>query len=181
MCKYAYYDSNEKIRQKIYCRQTGKTCLYSKYCVKVGKFIPSDGMENCFMALKEIKKVPNGANRVRFVKRGYLYVEIGDKVVKIKNDKIGEADFVYARQKDGAYEASLNPFVEEVVIVEEAVDNDTVTEEIVEDTDTEEIETEVDTEETDVEEDTEAVEIEEDVVVEDDIPKKKRTYNRKRK
>ena len=177
MCKDAYYDSNEKIRQKIYCRQTGKTCLYSKYCVKVGKFIPSDGMENCFMALKEIKKVPNGANRVRFVKRGYLYVEIGDKVVKIKNDKIGEVDFVYVRQKDGVYEASLNPFVEEVVVVEEAVDNDTVTEEIVEDTNTEEIETE----EINSEEETEVVENEEDVVIEDDVPKKKRTYNRKRK
>ena len=125
MCDYAYYDSKETFRQKIYCKHNGKICLYSKYCVKVGKFIPNDGMENCFMALEENKKVPNGARRVRFIKKGFLYIEMDNGVIKVKSDTINEADYVYVRKTNGEYEISLTPFMEEEVVapVEDEIDN----------------------------------------------------------
>ena len=55
MCKYSYYDTTSS-RQPIYCILNNKPCVYSQYCVKVGKFIEKDGMESCFMALQELKK-----------------------------------------------------------------------------------------------------------------------------
>lgn len=112
MCDYAYYDDKETFRPKLYCKlQKGKQCLYSQYCIKVNKFIPSSGMENCFMIIEENKKnIPSGSYYVRFTRKGYIYVEIGDTVKKIK-DTIGTVDnYIFLRQVGDEYEISLEPF-----------------------------------------------------------------------
>lgn len=189
MCDYAYYDSKETLRQKIYCKHNGKICLYSKYCVKVGKFVPSEGMENCFMALNENKKIPNGARRVRFIKKGFLYIEMDNGVIKIKNDTINEADYVYVRKTNEEYEISLTPFVEEVIepVVENVVDDivltdiDEETEKEIFDDDTKEESNEEDIIKDTSDEDKEEEEEEIEETVEESAPKKKRTYNKKRK
>lgn len=168
MCDYAYYNPKEILRQKIYCKHNGKICLYSKYCVKVGKFVPSDGMENCFMALNENKKIPSGARRVRFIKKGFLYIEMDNGVIKVKNNTINEVDYVYVRKTNGEYEVSLSPFVEEVVITPVENEIDDAIEPIIIDDDLDN-----DANEENVEE-----EIPEEEVVK---PKKKRRYNRKKK
>jgi hypothetical protein len=66
------------------------------------------------MALEETRKtIPNGAYYVRFVRKGFAYVEINDKVVKIKDD-IGIDNYVYLRlNENGEYETSLQPFTTE--------------------------------------------------------------------
>ena len=185
MCDYAYYNPKETLRQKIYCKHNGKICLYSKYCVKVGKFVPSDGMENCFMALNENKKIPSGARRVRFIKKGFLYIEMDNGVIKIKNNTINEADYVYVRKTNGEYEVSLSPFVEEVVepVVENVVDDMISTD--VNETEKEIFDNDIDEESDeenvieDMSDENKEEEIEE--TVEESAPKKKRTYNKKRK
>lgn len=174
MCDYAYYDSKETFRQKIYCKQNGKICLYSKYCVKVGKFIPNDGMENCFMALNENKKIPSGARRVRFIKKGFLYIEMDNGVIKVKSDTINEADYVYVRKTNGEYEISLTPFIEEEVIMPVENEIDDATEPIIIDDDLNN-----DVNEENVEEEMpEEKEIVDETI--ESAPKKKRT-NKKRK
>jgi hypothetical protein len=59
------------------------------------------------------KRIPNGANYVRFIKNGFLYVEYNDSVVKIKNP-FNEADVtnhVYVKE-DASHnlKLSLQPF-----------------------------------------------------------------------
>ena len=118
MCKYTYYDETNS-RKPIYCKLNNKICIYSQYCVKVGRFIPKENMENCFMAIAESKKnIPNGSNYVRMIDKGYLYIEIEDRVIKVK-DTIGNVkDYVYLRQINGEYQISLTPFVENKVVEE---------------------------------------------------------------
>lgn len=110
MCKYSYRDENN-VRQPIYCKVTKKQCIYSQYCNKVGKFIEKNGMENCFISMEEANRnIPKGAYYVRFSKKGYLYVEIDNKVVKIL-DTIGTVkNYVYLKDNNGEYEISLTPF-----------------------------------------------------------------------
>jgi hypothetical protein len=81
--------------------------------VKVGRYIDKEGMENCFMALEELKKnIPNDANFVRFVDEGYIYVEVDDRVVKIKDTLGNVTNYVYLKKINGDYQISLTPFVE---------------------------------------------------------------------
>ena len=84
MCEYAYYNKNKQL----YCKLNDKMCLFSKYCMKQNKYIHREGADNCYMALEESKrKIPNDACYVRFVRKGFVYVEIGDKVIKKTEDK----------------------------------------------------------------------------------------------
>ena len=114
MCKYAFYGEGDS-RPQIYCKLNNQVCLFSKFCVNQGRYIHREGVENCHMAQAEQnKKIPNGAYYVRFVKKGYAYVEIDiNKVVKVK-DTIGNiTNYVYLRNINGEYEMSLQPFQEE--------------------------------------------------------------------
>jgi hypothetical protein len=63
------------------------------------------------MAIEEQNRhIPNGAYYVRFVRKGYVYVEIGNSVKMIK-DTIGNIkNYVYLRDNNGEYEMSLTPF-----------------------------------------------------------------------
>lgn len=110
MCEYSYYEDGEKPR--LYCKLNKKACIFSKYCIKQKKYIHKEGVDNCYMAINEKRKIiPNGAYYVRFVRKGYVYVEIDDKVIKIK-DTIGNiTNYVYLQQNEqGEYTISLTPF-----------------------------------------------------------------------
>ena len=113
LCKYAFY-GEEKSRPQIYCKLNNKHCLFSKFCVNQGKYIHKEGVESCYMITEENKKqIPEGAYYVRFVKKGFAYVELTrDKVVKVK-DTIGEiTNYVYLTMQNGEYIISLKPFEE---------------------------------------------------------------------
>lgn len=117
MCPYAYYNEEEK-KSKIYCKINDGICLFSRYCIKVDKYVLKDNMESCYiMAENEKKKnTPQGANYVRFVRNGYLYVEFEDRVVKIKDTLGNVTNYVYVRKTDNDYEISLTPFVNNIAI-----------------------------------------------------------------
>lgn len=111
MCEYSYYDETNS-RKPIYCNLNDRPCIYSKYCTKVGKFIPNDDMENCFMATEERNKnIPEGANYVRFTNKGKLYVEYGNRVVAVTDTIGNDPTYVYIRQVNGEYQVSATPFV----------------------------------------------------------------------
>ncbi len=108
MCEFAYYDNN-----KLYCQLNKDVCLYSKFCDRQRKYIHRDGVENCYMAIEaKKKKIPQGSCYVRFIKKGFAYIEYGDKILKIK-DTIGVSNYVYVFEKDGDYQISLTPFKKE--------------------------------------------------------------------
>lgn len=108
MCQYAFYKNGEN---KLYCNINNQMCLYSKFCSKQQKYIHREGAENCYMAIEEQNRhIPDGAYYVRFVLKGYAYVEIGNSVKMIK-DTIGNIkNYVYLRDNNGEYEMSLTPF-----------------------------------------------------------------------
>lgn len=110
MCEYAYYENNTS-KPQIYCKINNKPCLFSKFCIKQNKYIHREGVDDCYMALEEKKKtIPNGSYYVRFVKNGFAYIEIDNKVIKVK-DTVGNIDnYVYLQQIDGQYQISLTPF-----------------------------------------------------------------------
>lgn len=110
MCMYSFYNEREN-SSRLYCKLTNDICMYSKFCTKQNKYIHREGEEKCFMALEANKKqIPNGAYYVRFVRKGYVYIEIDDKVIKVK-DTIGNIDnYVYLQDNNGEYKISLTPF-----------------------------------------------------------------------
>lgn len=116
-CQYGFYKNNEVNRPRLYCKITNDLCVYSKLCLKpsVNKYIFNDRVDDC-MIKKENERytIPNGAYLVRFVKNGYVYVEVNDKVLKIKYDANDTVNYVYIKEKsDGTYEASTTPFITE--------------------------------------------------------------------
>lgn len=116
MCEYAFYNNiNNSKHPQLYCKITNKICLFSKFCTKQNKYIHREGAETCYMALERKinnSQIPLDAYHVRFVRKGYVYVEIENKVEKIKNtlgDKV--TDYVYLeKQQDNTYKISLTPF-----------------------------------------------------------------------
>ena len=61
-------------------------------------------------SLEENKKqIPNGSHYVRFVRKGYAYVEIDNKVVKIKDTLGNINNYVYIAVQNGQYIISLSP------------------------------------------------------------------------
>ena len=113
MCKYAFYEEG-KDKPQIYCKLNNQVCLFSKFCVNQNKYIHREGAETCFMAsFEEQKKIPSGSHYVRFIKKGFLYVELNpDRVIKVQDTLGNVTNYVYLRENDGKYEISLTPFVE---------------------------------------------------------------------
>lgn len=114
MCKYAFY-GEEISRPQIYCKLNNQVCLFSKFCVNQGKYIHKEGVENCYMLEQESKrKIPNDSYYVRFVLKGYAYVELSsDKVIKVKDTLGNIENYVYLKFDNGEYIPSLTPFKEE--------------------------------------------------------------------
>lgn len=112
MCQYSYYNANETDRPKLYCKLNNGRCIYAKLCMRLDKFIIQDDIAGeCYLMNEELKKnIPEGANYVRFEKKGYLYVELEDTVIKVK-DTIGTpTNYVYLKKYKDEYKISLTPF-----------------------------------------------------------------------
>lgn len=117
MCKYAFYEEG-KSQPQIYCKLNNQICLFSKFCVNQNRYIHREGVETCFMALFETKKqIPSGSYYVRFIKKGFLYVELdSNRVVKIQDTLGNVTDYVYLKENNGKYEISLTPFTDTIPI-----------------------------------------------------------------
>ena len=124
-CSYAYYIDEGKPQARIYCKITNTMCMYSRFCVNANKYLPKDKeMESCVLIMDNKRdKIPHGSCYIRFIRRGYLYVEIDNKVVKIPNTlKREDIDYVYVRKLNDKYEISLTPFTYEIQSTETKVE-----------------------------------------------------------
>ena len=100
-------------------------CMYSRFCVNANKYLPKDKeMESCVLIMENKReKIPSGSCYIRFIRKGYLYVEIDNKVVKIPNTlKREDIDYVYVRKVNDKYEVSLIPFTYEIQSTETEVE-----------------------------------------------------------
>lgn len=117
-CPYEYYKEDEEVYfPRLYCKIDDKTCIYSKKCLKVNKFIPLENQEECYKMIEEkIKSIPKGSYYVetkRPNRKGelYLYVVIGNKVERISTKfKTIEQDYVYLKETKDGYIVSLEEF-----------------------------------------------------------------------
>lgn len=122
-CSYAYYNDENKPQARIYCKITNTMCMYSRFCVNANKYLPKDKeMESCVLIMENKRdKIPHGSCYIRFIRKGFLYIEIDNNVVKIPNTlKREDIDYVYVRKVNDKYEVSLQPFAYETQqVVEE--------------------------------------------------------------
>ena len=112
MCEYQYYNENEDYYPRLYCKIKSGLCMYSKRCDKEQKYVALENQKECYIYnMEKLKEIPQDSNYIRFEKRGFLYVEYGEDVIKIPNT-FGELnqDYLYLRKTDKGFEASLTPF-----------------------------------------------------------------------
>lgn len=108
MCKFSYY-----VNDRLYCEITKQICLYSKYCTKQGKYIHREGVDDCYIMKENTKKViPKNAYKVRMVRKGYVYIEVADEVIKLENTLgTDDLEYVYMECKNGKYTISTEPII----------------------------------------------------------------------
>lgn len=127
MCPYAYYYKPEShYKELIYCKRTSNMCGYSRMCSKLNKVMPNR-MEVCTLA--QLKNIPTDSNRVRFEKRGKLYIEVENTVIALSNPYDHVPDYVYVVAVGGewylkGYEPKIEAVTNETTNVEELIDND---------------------------------------------------------
>lgn len=118
-CPYEFYKEEETYFPRLYCKETGKFCIYSKKCTKVNKFVQLDGSKwkECFMYIEAQKKyIPSGSYFIQSSRTNrdgklYLYVVIKDRVERILTDFTEiDQNYIYLRKKIDGYEVSLVPF-----------------------------------------------------------------------
>lgn len=126
MCKYAYYDENEKHEYypELYCKIRGSkaTCLYRKRCLKEGRYILIEGepWRDCYIlndyersniempsdayAVVTGRKRPNGSI--------LLYVKYNDNTITANFDGTDVPKYVYIKENNNGYLASEKPFID---------------------------------------------------------------------
>ena len=117
LCEYGHYNRNQTDLQQFLCNFSNERCPYAKLCMNpnVRKYIATNAMEKCPTRVRHIdRNIPQGSYYVVRKAHGLLYVELSDdKTITIKNtfgDKV--TNYIYLKQSDNGYEASLMPFEE---------------------------------------------------------------------
>ena len=119
-CPYCVgYKDNEKYYPRLYCGVDNVSCIYTKRCQKVEKYIPleNDAWKECYKYNMQIEKdIPNGSYFIKVQrpsKNGkiIIYVVINDNVEKITTNftEINQ-NYVYVKESIDGYEVSLTPF-----------------------------------------------------------------------
>ena len=66
------------------CLITKEVCPFVYWCDKIHSYKLSPSMpENC--KIKSKLQIPKGYSKVRFERKGYLYVDVNDQTIQIKN------------------------------------------------------------------------------------------------
>lgn len=96
MCEYVDLQNGQ-------CSLTKSQCPFMYYCPKRNAW-----RNTCYMTsncnVKRKAEAPKGYCRVRFERKGYLYVDLGEKTVAIKNPFEDVPDFVkVTKLKNGNY------------------------------------------------------------------------------
>ena len=83
MCPDSYIGEVEN-RDRVLCKkQNGKICPFVRWCNNANCWKPLQSQEIC--SLRTEYKIPDGSFKVRFEKKGELYIETNESVVVLKN------------------------------------------------------------------------------------------------
>lgn len=85
MCGDAYKDTNNTARGIIRCRkQNGEICPFVYWCTKIDDWRPlRNTQDTC--KLRTGKEIPINGHKVRFEKKGKLYIEYNNGVIVLNN------------------------------------------------------------------------------------------------
>lgn len=61
------------------CKLTNNICVFTRRCSREMQWLPLDSMQKCKLRSDIVK------GNIRFIKNGYLFVDVDDRTVKIKN------------------------------------------------------------------------------------------------
>lgn len=118
-CPYEFYKQEEQYFPHLYCKYSGKYCIYSKRCMIHEKYISIEGdkWKECYMYTEsERKNIPSGSYFVQSSRPNrngklYLYVVLKEEVVRILSDFTTlNQNYVYLKRVNDSYEVSLTPF-----------------------------------------------------------------------
>lgn len=96
MCKYR--DGN-------HCKKTGDICPWSQWCGKINAYKERPGAEQYCKFLKK-EETPDGYYKVEFERRGYLYINFKNDIIKVLNPFDDIPNFVKVRKFKSTYKLS---------------------------------------------------------------------------
>lgn len=109
MCEFSYYTPIDG-REYLFCEKIEEACPYQKYCSTLNKIILNRNWGECKLLIEKI--IPKDSFGVLFEKKGFLYVKLKDKTIKVKNTFKEIPEYVYLKEGIEGYECSLVPFEE---------------------------------------------------------------------
>lgn len=103
MCKFASYNTEGRI----ICEETHTYCAFQRFCRKVNQWIETEAAKEC--KVMRNKEIPKGAYKVVDMRRGNLYVLVGDTIILLSNPYETIPDYVYlTKTKEGKYRIKKN-------------------------------------------------------------------------
>lgn len=98
MCEY---------RKENICNLTNLICPWSYWCGAISDYKERESYKTyCGILKKEENKVPDGYYKVEFEKRGFLYIEFNDSIIKVKNPFDEVPKFVKVKKTKTSYKLS---------------------------------------------------------------------------
>ena len=82
------------------CNKSNEICPFTRRCSTRMAHVPLASMNNCQLR-KEEEMIPTNTNKVRFEKRGKLFIEVNDHVIELKNPYDYIPDYVYLVNVNG--------------------------------------------------------------------------------
>ncbi len=83
------------------CSKTDDICPYTYRCTVELRHKPTKGMKQC--KLRKDKPIPKKAYKIRFEKKGKLFVEVDDYVIEFDNPFNYVPEYVYLTKTDKGY------------------------------------------------------------------------------
>lgn len=96
MCKY---------RENNNCKATGNICPWAQWCGKLSVWKERAGSEK-YCKYRKSEPTPDGYYKVEFEKRGFLYINFQNEVIKVPNPFNDIPKFVKVKQLKNSYKLS---------------------------------------------------------------------------
>lgn len=98
MCPYCIIESFDEIPV---CSKNNSPCAFVKRCYKELTWKESKYMEGC--KIRMVVNIPDGAYKVKFERKGKLYIDLGEKTICLDNIYDNIPDYVFLTKRKGEY------------------------------------------------------------------------------
>lgn len=71
-------------REKNNCEVTKNICPWVMWCSKINNYKERAGVDK-YCKYKNMSNIPDGYSKVAFEKKGFLYIDVENETIKIKN------------------------------------------------------------------------------------------------